>query len=280
MNKPNVSKLFKNVQQIMARRSPEILIGIGIAGMITTTVLAVKATPKAIQLIEAEKQRKNKDSTVEFDEAKSTYRGHSKQPYCCKLTPFEVVKTTWKCYFPAVSTGVISVACLIGAQSVNARRNAALATAYRLSETAFAEYKDKVVETIGEKKEQVIKDKITQDKLEKNPVSSNEVIMTEKGNTLCYDPLSARYFKSDIDQLKRVECALNEIMFITDYISVNDLYDELGLAHISIGDDLGWCLHRDGKVSFRFSARVADDGRPCLVLDYWAAPKYGYSEYM
>lgn len=280
MNKPNVTKLFKNVQQIASRRSPEILIGIGIAGMITTTVLAVKATPKAMELMRAEKRRKNKDSTIIFDEAKSTYRGHGKQPYCCKLSLFETVKTTWKCYIPAVSTGIVSAACLIGAQSVNARRNAALATAYKLSETAFTEYKDKVVETIGEKKEQAIKDKITQEKLEKNPVSSNEVIMTEKGNTLCFDPLSARYFLSDIDQIKRVEYALNEMMFVTDYVSVNDLYDELGLAHTSVGDDLGWCLHRDGKAKFDFSARIADDGRPCLVLDYWVAPKYGYSEYM
>ena len=57
MSKTDVTKYFKMVKQFAKKRSPEILTGIGIAGMITTTVLAVKATPKAIQLIEEEKDR-------------------------------------------------------------------------------------------------------------------------------------------------------------------------------------------------------------------------------
>lgn len=51
MKKSNVAKLFNTIKSGMCKRSPEILIGFGIAGMITTTVLAVKATPKALMLI-------------------------------------------------------------------------------------------------------------------------------------------------------------------------------------------------------------------------------------
>lgn len=68
------------------------------------------------------------------------------------LKPLEVVKAAWKPYIPAAITGSLSVACLVGASRVNFKRNAALATAYTLSEKVLKDYKDSVVETIGEKK--------------------------------------------------------------------------------------------------------------------------------
>ena len=81
----------------ISKRSPEILIGIGIAGMVTTTVLAVKATPKALELIN------DKKDELEVE----------------KLTPIETVKATWKCYVPAAVSGAVSIACLLGSHSVN-----------------------------------------------------------------------------------------------------------------------------------------------------------------
>ena len=61
------------------------------------------------------------------------------------LTKTETVKACWKVYIPAMVTGTASIVCLIGASSVNAKRNAALAAAYTLSDTAFREYKEKVI---------------------------------------------------------------------------------------------------------------------------------------
>ena len=75
MNKTNVAKFFKNAKVAVTKHSPEILTGIGIAGMVTTTILAVKATPKALRLMELKKEAEQTD----------------------KLTPVETVKTTWKC---------------------------------------------------------------------------------------------------------------------------------------------------------------------------------------
>ena len=167
MNK-KLAKLFTDAKKTISKHSPEILTGLGIAGFITTTVMAVKATPKAMWLIEEEKDTLEKD----------------------KLTVVETVKVAWKPYIPAAITGVSSVACIIGASSVNYKRNAALATAYQVSRAALSEYKEKVVETIGEKKEKQIRDKVAKDKIEKHPASKTEVIITDNGNVLCYDPLS------------------------------------------------------------------------------------------
>lgn len=143
--KNEIVKSFLSLKTAFKKHSPEILTGIGIAGMITTTVMAVRATPKALALLEKKKEEE-----------------HVK-----KLSPVEIVKATWTCYIPAAITGTVSIACLIGASSVSARRNAALATAYTLSTDAFKDYRSKVVETIGEKKEQSVRDAVAKEKIEK-----------------------------------------------------------------------------------------------------------------
>ena len=255
MNKPNLSRVLRSTKALVSKHSPEILTGIGIAGMITATILAVKATPKALEAIEREKQELETD----------------------KLTPVETAKATWKYYIPTVVTGSASIACLIGASSVNLRRNAALATAYKLSETALTEYRDKVVETIGEKKEQTIREKIDKDHITQNPVSKNRVIVTGKGQTLCYDHISGRYFYSDIDLIKRAINELNRHITIHMYQSLNEFYDELNLEHIGIGYDLGWNID-GGIIDPEFSSHLTEDGQPCLVLGYSVDPKYGFSD--
>lgn len=274
MNKVNLSKIAKSVRTAMKKHSPEILTGIGIAGMVTTVIMAVRATPKALMLIEEEKRHRNCEL---LDEAEKSGQDNCNQ--VTRLQSLEVVKTTWKCYIPAAVTGIMSVVCLIGANSVNVRRNAALATAYALSESALKEYQEKVIETIGEKKEKTVRDTIAKDKIDNNPVSNREVIITGKGDTLCFDAISGRYFKSDIDKLKKAENEMNRQMREEMYISLNDFYYEIGLNNIKIGEDLGWYID-DGYIDLNFSSQLADDGTPCLVINYQVSPRYDFRKIM
>lgn len=253
MDKQSLFNITKSIRNGMKKHSLEILTGIGVGGMITTTVLAVRATPKALILIE---DRKHELETSE-------------------LSPIETIKAAWTCYIPAAIVGSVSTICLVGASSVNVRRNAALATAYSLSETALREYQEKVVETIGEKKEQSVRDAIAKDKVDKNPPASREVIITERGNTLCLDVLSGRYFKSDIDMLKKAENELNRRMRDEMCISLNDFYYEIGLSGTKLGDTLGWNID-NGYIDLTFSSQLADDETPCLVIDYRIAPVYDF----
>lgn len=256
MSKSSTTSFLKRMEATLTKHSPEILTGIGIAGMITTTVLAVKATPKALTLLE--------DARYEKGTA---------------LTPVEKVKVAWKPYVPAVVTGAVSVGCLIGANSVHARRTTALAAAYQLSETALAEYREKVLETLGEKKEKAVRETISQDRVEKQPVSKSEVYITNTGDTLFMDPLSKRYFKSDIELIRRAENTLNKQMLqdITGYVSLNDFYSELGLDYTDVGFDLGWNV--DKLIDLDFHATQADDGRPCLAIDYLVPPRYKFDSF-
>lgn len=254
MSKFNLTATAKSIKGVLERHAPEILTGIGVAGMVTTTILAVNATPKACLLINDRKDE------LEVE----------------KLSAIELVKTTWKCYIPAAVTCGASIACLVGASSVNFKRNAALATAYKLSEAALSEYKDAVIETIGEKKEQSVRDKVAEERLKKNPVSKSEVIVTGNGTTLCYDPVGNSYFKSSIQQIESAKNKLNARMLSENYVSLNDFYDELGIGPTKLGDDLGWDIYKDGLIDIAFSSRLAEDGTPCLVMDYSVAPRYEY----
>lgn len=244
----------------LSRHSPEILTGLGIAGMITTTILAVRATPKALELINDKKEK------LEIDQTE-------------RLTVVETVKTTWKCYIPAAVTGATSVACLISASSVNVRRNAALTAAYNLSATALSEYKDKVIETVGEKKEQLVRDKVAEERLKKEPANQSAIIISGKGNTRCFDTITKQRFTSDIETIRGIVNDLNERMINgEDCISLNEFYYELGIDGTTIGDELGWNISR-GKIKVDFNAQLDTDGVPCIVIDYVVPPEYGFNRY-
>ena len=219
--------------------------------MITTVVLAVKATPKALILIE---NRKNEKGVKELS------RG-------------ETVKTTWKCYIPSFLTGLVSTGCLIGANRVGSRRNTALAAAYSLSESALKEYQEKVVEVIGEKKEQEVRDEIAKDRIARNPVVNKEVIITGKGDTLCLEPITSRYFKNDIETIRKIFNDLNNRMMREMYITANEYFYEIGLQPSESLNDLGWKVE-DGLIEPIFSSQLAEDGTPCLVVDFRRRPTY------
>ena len=257
MNKEGLKRTIKSAERVLTKYSPGILTGIGIAGMIGATFMAVKATPKALYLIETKKE----EAEVE------------------ELTSVETIKTCWKCYIPAALTTVVSSACLIGASTVSAKRNAALATAYSISEAALREYQEKVVEVVGEKKEKAVRDAVAKDQIERDPVTKSEVVIIDSNsNTLCYEPLSGRYFKSTIDKIKKAEIKLDRQMIQEMYVSLNDFYWEIGLDGTDLGDKMGWNLSK-GYMDLSFSSQLADDGTPCAVIVYGIPPVYDYQHY-
>lgn len=243
----DIKKLRNNVVNAISDKSPEILIGFGLAGMLTSTVLAVKATPKAIDILEQENR---------------------------ELSKVDKVKLTWKCYAPAAIGYCASAACIIGANSVNSKRNAVLAGAYKISEAALLEYRDKVTEVLGEEKEKEIRDSIAEDRVRKTE-RKGEVIVAGKGDTLCYDMHSGRYFKSNMDEIKRKLNEINYKLMQDNILSVNDFYDQIGLDPINTGYDFGWLVD-DGLIQLYFTSILTEDGQPCLAVHFDNMPRMGY----
>lgn len=257
MKKEGIKQATKKVGNTLSKNSPTILTGLSVAGLLTTTVMAVKATPKALEMIQMEEDLRE---------------GRN---YSVPMEKMDVVKLVWKNYIPTVIMGTVTIGCIIGANKINLRRNAALASVYSITEATLKEYQSKVVETIGVNKEKKIKDEIAKDKVQAKPVKPNELIITGNGETLCFDPLSGRYFKSDIETIRKSENLLNKELLNSDFVSLNDVYYEFGLDNTAMGDEIGWHI-QDGMLEFEFSSQLSTDGIPCLVISYKLTPRYDY----
>lgn len=251
---PFLNKIVKGT----SKHSPAILVGFGIVGAAAAIVSGIRVTPKAVKLLEEKKE------VLETE----------------KLPGKEIVKTVWKLYVPCAVSFAGSVACILTAQSVNMKRQTAFATAYALSEAAFSDYKEEVKNVIGEKKEREIKDKVAAKKIKEKPVTQGDIVITGKGNTICFDTLSGRYFRSDINQIKSAVNELNMGLSTgMDYCSLNDFYEELGIPPTALGDDLGWNVTKDGLIDVDYSSQLTPNDEPCLVIEYTVAPRYDYSSY-
>ena len=247
----NIKTMAKSVWAGAKKHSPEILIGMGIAGAASSVIFAVKATPKAMFLLEEKRQ----ELGVENLEAK------------------EIIKTAAPVYIPtAVSFGV-SVACIVGASSVNARRNAALTAAYTLSESTLRTYRDKVLETVGENKEREIRQKAAIEQQQSTPEPQTLVVSSAAGQLKCFDSLSGRYFVSTKNEIDKAVNEFNRQLRDDMRISLNDWYDLIGLDTNKLGDMLGWDIER-GYVETCYASRLDEDGLPCLVVNYVEPPHY------
>lgn len=245
----------KATRRYAYKHAPAILTGIGITGMVSSTIMAVKVTPKALQLIEKKEKELND-----------------------KLTWKETIIETWRLYLPSVITCGSSIICLIGACSINDKRNAALTTAYGLSQRAFSTYREEVIKTIGEKKEKQVRDNVAQKEVSNNPVLQDKIILTSKGNTLCRDSISGRYFRSDLETLRKTINEINRRLMIENFISLNEYYSSINLDGIKEGDILGWDI-TDGLIELDFDACITDTDEPCIVIDYNIMPntRYGHA---
>lgn len=250
----NVKVLAKGVRKVVSDNAPVILTAAAVVGVATTTLFAVKATPNALGLIEAAEETAQKP-----------------------LTPPQKIRLTLPCYIPALGMGAATMACIIGASTTATKRNAALLSAFTLSENAFKEYQSKVVETLGEKKEQIVRDEIAKDRVQNNPPSDNSVIFAGSGKVLCYEMLTGRYFESTHEDLRKAENNINKQIINEMYASQNDFYREIGISTNKFGDEFGW--NTDNLLELQFSSVLTEDNKPCLAIDYRVNANRGYHKF-
>jgi Family of unknown function (DUF6353) len=262
----NNTKWLNSISKFTKDNSPTLLSGAAIGGVIATAYLAARATPKALEKLYGESWRKS--------------RGEEKPSSATDgLTKKEIVQTTWRFYLPAGLSGAATIACIVGANRIDAKRYAALGAAYALADTSFREYKDKVLEQIGKTKEQKVRDEIAKDKLEKDPPKDGTIILTSGGETLCYDQLTGRYFRGDIEAIRKAENEINRRAITDQYsdgVPHNDFYELLGLGNVLLGDELGWNVEH--MLEIVYSSHLSEKGEPCLSIGYRNLPKKDYNK--
>lgn len=248
----NLRTVLKQGERLLKKHSPEILTGIGLVTIASSVVLAVKATPKALFVVEHEE--------IE--------RAHP-------LTTKEKIEVAGKLYIPAAAAFVAGSACIIGASSIHLHRNAALAAAASLTDATFKSYREVVSEKIGEEVEKDIHKEVAAKKMEEHSPETKIINLPHGDDTVwCYDPLVDRYFWSSINSINSAVNIFNRQMRYDVKLSVNEWFDTLGLDHAVLAEGLGWDIDTNGYLELTFDSRLDKGGKPAMVLVYTNPPQY------
>lgn len=253
----NLHRVIKQAGKFAQDNSPVILTVAGAMGVVATAYLSGQAGFKAALVL------------IEEDH-KATQENPDAPPFTTK----QVFNVTWKCYIPPAIAAVGTVAAIVGANKIGMRRAAAMTTALALSEKAFDEYRTKVLEKVGEKKATQIRDEYVQDQMDRNPIGRNEIIITGNGDVNVYETYTGRYFKSSVEAIKSAQNNINYRVNNDGYASLSDLYDELGLGHTDISDDMGW--NSTKLLEIEIIGHVDETGQPCLGVIYQTIPVRDY----
>lgn len=245
------SKLF------LKRNSSTILTCVGAIGVVGTSVLAVKATPKALELLEKAREEKGED-----------------------LTTLEAIQVAAPSYIPAVVVGASTIACIFGANALNKHQQAALMSAYALLDSSYKEYKAKVDELYGEEAGAQVRAEIVNDHIKEADIPDED-----DGKSLFYDDFSSRYFRATIETVQKAEYNLNRSLFTRDYAYLNEFYEDLGLDHIETGWAYGWARdvnyerHWQEWVDFVHEKVITDDGLEVYILKMHGEPTLYFENY-
>lgn len=258
------SRLFKRTELLVEENATAILTGVGVVGTVATAVLTGRASFKAGQLIqETDDMRVRHQAEWGLDDEN------------IPMTFKEKVIMVGPQYIPAIAMGTTTIAAIIFANRIGTKRAAALAAAYGLSEKAFGDYKEKTLQHLGIKKETALTDEIAQDRVNLNPIEGQTIIIGD-GDVLCYDAITGRYFKSNMETIRQAENKVNYEIIHQNAASLSSFYDEIGLPPTSYSDDVGWNL--DNLIQVTYSTTITADGRPCIVIDFRVAPITGYGK--
>lgn len=265
MNVP-IKQTIQTVGKAVDKHSPVILAGLGIGFFGGGIICAVQATPKALKLIDDAKYDEAQCQECKIEEV--------------ELPRFEMVQAAWKCYIPTVGFFILGTACIIGSVKISSGRNLALAGAASLAEKALKEYQQKVVDILGEDQDQKVREEIAKDRLIQTPVSQNseDLVTFGSGKYLCFDSITGRYFKSDKESIREAMNNFNHDLIGGTFETLNTWFYYVGLPGVTIGEGLGW--NSDRMLDIRFTSQIAENGEPCIVLDYYTLPTSAYiSEY-
>lgn len=248
----NLTDIVTKFGKVLSDNAPTVLSGIAVTTSVATAVLSAQGSFRAARILRIEELRRELETL-------------NSEP----ITIREKVDLVWICYAPAAVTGVISVTCIICANRIGTRRAAAMAAAYTMSRDAFAEYKDKVVERFGKGKETKIRDEIAADQIRNNP-NDREIIISGPNEVMCYDSITGRYFKGNIEALRKAQNDVNRSILHDMSAPLSEFYSLIGLPQTPYSNEVGW--NSDHALELQFTTVLADDGTPCLSINYETYP--------
>ena len=252
--------VYNGVKGQVQKHSPEILMGVGVVGVVTSTVMACRATMKLNDILEESKETRDKIKEVENN---PKYEDKYSPEDAKKDLTINYVQTGMKIaklYAPAVVLGGASLGCLLASNDILRKRNAALSAAYMTVDKSFKEYRNRVTERFGEEVEKEIRYGIKAEQLETTVVDEdgNETTVTDTVKTMDPNLYSdyARFFDAaspcwqndpeyNLMFLKAQQQYANDLLRAKGRLFLNDVYDMLGIEKTKAGQVVGWVYDRE-----------------------------------
>ena len=231
------SKLF------LKRNGSLILTCVGASGVVATSIMTAKATPKALRLVEEAEKEKGE-----------------------KLTKTELVKTAGPAYIPAALTGIATITCIFGANVLNKHQQAALTSAYALIDRGYKEYRDKVKDMYGEEFDTGVRTEMAKNRYEEKGFNLQD------DEQLFFDEFSMRYFVSTREDVRNAEYKFNRNFTLRGYATLNELYEMLEIPQVDYGNDVGWSMEAGqvyygySWVDFEHEKVIMNDGLECYII--------------
>jgi hypothetical protein len=236
-----------------------------VAGVVTTAFLTGKATLQSTKILaEAAWIQDDSSGTVVYKDA--------------NLDNKEILNLIWREFIPPVAVGAVSIAAIIGANHIGTRRAAAFAAAFKISESLGEEYREKIVETLGVKKEEEVRAKVASDRMAGSAKNDPQIIVVPEAGCMFYDMFSDRYFASDIESVRKAVNDTNHQINTGYYATLSDFYDRIGLKRTELSDSLGW--NHDQQLELNFVAIQMPGGKPALAIEYNRTPIQNYDRVM
>ena len=251
-----MNNLLSNSKLFMKRNGSTILTCVGGAGVIATSIMAVKATPKALLLLEKAEEEKGED-----------------------LSKFEKVVVAGPAYIPSVLVGASTIACIFGANVLNKRQQASLMSAYAMLDSSYKEYKNKVKDIYGDEGEEKVVEGIAQDKYDEDDISKDD------DSLLFYDEFSGRFFNSTMDKVKQAQYDINRDLSLRDSATINEFYEYLDIPKVDSGDEIGWSsgmnfdYYWQSWIDFSNLKTQMEDGTEYYILRMYQEPMVDYLYY-
>lgn len=239
----NIKALFTLAKKGIADNAPTILTALGAAGVVTTAVSAARAHVRARDVSESASLK-------------------------------EHVKLTWKFYVPAVLSGAASITCIIAANQTHLRRHAALLGAYSIGQDTLLEYRQEIEDLLGKDKLERVDASVAERKTKKNPPSESNTVIMSSGDALIYDQFSGRYFRGDVEKVRKAVNDLNQIIIRDSYADLNTFYNLLDVEETQMGSEFGFTC--ENLFDVEFDAHLGPNGNPCLLLRYETYPVRDY----
>lgn len=234
-----MNNILAKTLSTLRSNGPEILTGLGVGGVFVTSYFASKSGYEAAQ---------------HFSEG----------PPLEEISVKDRIKQTWKIYIPPAVSGAFTVGCILAGARGSNKRTAAAVTAYSLTDRAFTEYKEKVIEQVSKNKDQKIRDEIAQDHVNANPPSTEMIV--GDGKVLCCELYTGRYFASTMETLRKAQNDINAWLLQMGKAELDSFYDGIGLPYTSASGNMGW--EDDRLMELEITWVGTEDNRPCLAFNY------------